>query len=308
MNIPLHHCIRPGIVQFMAFPATMKGEGPVLESYHAILADDYFEVIEVTWIKDAAVRAQAKALLASAGVEVKYGAQPRLLTQKLDLNSPEAEVRGRAVAEVKFGIDEAVEQGIRDVGVLSGAEVAPASRAQAMTWLEESLVDICAYAGAREVNIVLEVFDRDIDKKCLIGPAASAREIAERVKRRQKNFGLLVDLSHIALLGESPEQALLPVQEHLVHIHIGNAYFGGNKTDPYWGDNHPSFGYPGGANDVPEIVAFLKVLFEIGYLKADGSTRGAVSFEIRPMGAIDSRVMIANAKRKLNEAWARLKL
>jgi len=96
MNIPLHHCIRPGIVQFMAFPATMKGEGPVLESYHAILADDYFEVIEVTWIKDAAVRAQAKALLASAGVEVKYGAQPRLLTQKLDLNSPDAEVRARA--------------------------------------------------------------------------------------------------------------------------------------------------------------------------------------------------------------------
>jgi len=308
MNIPLHHCIRPGIVQFMAFPATMKGEGPVLESYHAILADDYFEVIEVTWIKDPAVRAQAKAMLASAGVEVKYGAQPRLLTQKLDLNCADAEVRARAVAEVKLGIDEAVEQGIRDVGVLSGAEVSPADRAQAMTWLEESLVDICAYAAPRGVTIVLEVFDRDIDKKCLIGPAASAREIAERVKRQQKNFGLLVDLSHIVLLGESPEQALLPVKDHLMHVHIGNAYFDGNKADPYWGDNHPSFGYPGGANDVPEIVAFLKVLFQIGYLKADGSTRGAVSFEIRPMGTIDSRVMIANAKRKLNQAWARLKL
>ncbi len=305
MNIPLHHVIRPGIIHFMAFPSTMKGEGPILETCRQILVDDFFEVIEITWIKDPAVRAKVKSLLASAGVEVKYGGQPRLLTQKLDLNSADEASRRRAVEEIKRAVEEAAEMGVRDVGLLSGSDVAPAERPAAMDRLENSLVELCRHAAKFGCNIVLEVFDRDIDKKCLIGPADTAREIAERVKRSCKNFGLMVDLSHIPLLGESPAQALQPVRDHVAHIHIGNAYFKDRK-DLAWGDQHPRFGYPGSANDVPEIVAFLRELFTIGYLRADGSRRGAVSFEIKPVGDEDSTVMIAAAKRKLLEAWATL--
>jgi hypothetical protein len=40
MNPPLHHIIQPGIVRFMAFPATIKGEGPVLETLRQIPADE----------------------------------------------------------------------------------------------------------------------------------------------------------------------------------------------------------------------------------------------------------------------------
>ncbi len=289
----------------MAFPATMKGEGPILETCHQILADDFFEVIEITWIKDPAVRAKVKGLLATAGVEVKHGGQPRLLTQKLDLNSADETARLRAIDEIKRAVEEAAEMGIKDVGLLSGADVAPAQRPAAMNRLENSLVELCRHAAGFGCNIVLEVFDRDIDKKCLIGPAATAREIAERVKRSCTNFGLMVDLSHIPLLGESPAQALQPVREHIAHIHIGNAYFKDRK-DPAWGDQHPRFGYPGSANDVPEIVAFLRELFEIGYLRTDGTRRGAVSFEIKPVGDEDPTVMIAASKRKLIEAWANL--
>jgi sugar phosphate isomerase/epimerase len=305
MNIPLHHVIRPGIIHFMAFPATMKGEGPILETCRQILADDFFEVIEITWIKDPATRAKVKSLLAGAGVEVKYGAQPRLLTQKLDLNSADEAARRRAIEEIKRAVEEAAEMGIRDVGLLSGSDVAPAQRPAAMDRLENSLVELCRHAAKSGGNIVLEVFDRDVDKKCLIGPADTAREIAERVKRSCKNFGLMVDLSHIPLLGETPAQALQPVREHVVHIHIGNAYFK-DRQDPAWGDQHPRFGYPGGANDVPEIVAFLRELFAIGYLQTDGKRRGAVSFEIKPVGDEDPTVMIAAAKRKLLEAWVKL--
>jgi sugar phosphate isomerase/epimerase len=305
MNIPLHHVIRPGIVHFMAFPATMNGEGPVLETCRQILADEFFEVIEISWIKDPAIRASVKAMIASAGVEAKHGAQPRLLTQKLDLNSADEPMRQRAIDEVKRAIAEAAELGIRDVGLLSGSDVVPAERLAAMDRLENSLVQLCRHAAESGCNIVLEVFDRDIDKKCLIGPAPVAREIAERVKRTCLNFGLMVDLSHIPLLGESPAQALQPVRDHVAHIHIGNAY-SQNRQDPAWGDQHPRFGYPGSANDVPEIVAFLRELFAIGYLRADGARRGAVSFEIKPVGDEDPTVMLAAAKRKLLAAWAEL--
>jgi sugar phosphate isomerase/epimerase len=305
MNIPLHHVIRPGIVHFMAFPATMNGEGPVLETCRQILADEFFEVIEISWIKDPAVRAKVKAMISSADVEAKHGAQPRLLTQKLDLNSADEPMRQRAIDEVKRAIAEAAELGIRDVGLLSGSDVVPAERLAAMDRLENSLVQLCRHAAGSGCNIVLEVFDRDIDKKCLIGPAPVAREIAERVKRTCLNFGLMVDLSHIPLLGESPAQALQPVRDHVAHIHIGNAY-SQNRQDPAWGDQHPRFGYPGSANDVPEIVAFLRELFAIGYLRADGARRGAVSFEIKPVGDEDPTVMLAAAKRKLLAAWAEL--
>jgi sugar phosphate isomerase/epimerase len=307
MNTPLQHIIRPGIVHFMAFPATIKGEGPILETCRQILADPYFEVLEISWIKDPAIRAQVKAMIANAGVEAKYGAQPRLLTQKLDLNSADETMRQRAVAEIKLAVDEAAELCIRDVGLLSGSDAPAAGRPAAMERLEKSLVEICRYASERGLNIALEVFDCETDKKCLIGPAAAALEIAQRVKRSCGNFGLMIDLSHIPLLGESPTQALVPVREHIAHIHIGNAYCK-DRTDPVWGDNHPCFGYPGSANDVPEIVEFLRVLFQIGYLKADGSTRGNVSFEIKPLPGEDSIVMIAAAKRKLGEAWAQLTL
>ena len=58
----------------MAFPATIKGEGPILETIRQILADDNFGVLELSWIKDTAVRTQVKAMIASSGVEAKYGA------------------------------------------------------------------------------------------------------------------------------------------------------------------------------------------------------------------------------------------
>ena len=165
MKIPLHNVIRPGIVQFMAFPSTIKGEGPILETCRQILTDDFFEVIEITWVKDSSTRAKVKSMLASAGVEVKYGAQPRLLTQKLDLNSADESARQSAIEEIKRAVEDAAEMGIRDVGLLSGSDVAPADRPAAMDRLENSLVELCRHAAKSGGNIVLEVFDRDIDKK-----------------------------------------------------------------------------------------------------------------------------------------------
>jgi sugar phosphate isomerase/epimerase len=304
MKEPLHHYVRPGIVHFMAHPV-IKGEGPIIESLTELLADPFFEVIEISWIKDPAVRAEAKALLDSSGVSVKYGAQPRLLTQGLDINSLDAATRERAVAEMKAGLDEAAEMGITDFGLLSGPYPGAENEAAAMDALTASMNEVCAYASDRGISVALEVFDRAIDKKCLIGPADSAREIAERVKATHPSFGLMVDLSHIPLLSESPAEALQPVQDHLVHIHIGNAYMD-DQGDPAYGDMHPRFGYPGSANDVPEIVTFLNELFKIGYLKRDGSTRAAISFELKPVGAENPRTMIANGQRKLIEAWSQV--
>lgn len=285
----------------MAYPVG-SGEGPIIESLNAILTDCFFEIIEVSWFKNAILRRRAAQLLTSSGIEVRYGAYPRLLTQALSLNSLVEHCRRRAVVDMCHGIDEALELGAKQFGLMSGPYEGDAKALACMDALEQSLIEICEYASRHDVKVLLEPFDRTVDKKCLIGPVDSVREIPERVAKYHQNFGLTIDLSHIPLLGESPSQALRPVAKYVSHAHIGNCCLS-PPDDPAYGDKHPRFGYPNGVNDVKQIAEFLQELFDIGYLQRAGNEPKGVSFEIKPVGDEDSAVMIAGAKRKLCAAW-----
>ena len=97
----------------------------------------------------------------------------------------------------------------------------------------------------------------------------------------------------------------MPIKEYLVHAHIGNCVVA-DLSLPGYGDLHPRFGFPGGENDVDEVIRFLKVLMAVGFLNERNSP--IVSFEVKPFGDEDPDIVIANAKRTLNEAWARLDL
>jgi sugar phosphate isomerase/epimerase len=149
--------------------------------------------------------------------------------------------------------------------------------------------------------VILEVFDYDIDKKSLIGPAQLAGKFAREIRTRHENFGLMVDLSHLPLLREKPEEAILPVKDYLMHAHMGNCVIK-DPALPAYGDMHPRFGFPAGENDVEQLAGFLQVLMDIGFLGE--KKRPIVSFEVRPFGDEEPEIVIANAKRTLNEAWA----
>jgi sugar phosphate isomerase/epimerase len=111
----------------------------------------------------------------------------------------------------------------------------------------------------------------------------------------------MVDLSHLPIIHESAHQSLIPVKDYIIHAHMGNCMMK-DKNDPAYGDAHPRFGYPGGENDVEELVEYLKVLLEIGYLNP--GNRRILSFEVKPVGDEDPDIVVANAKRVLNLAWA----
>ncbi|MCF8043905.1 MAG: hypothetical protein K9K65_02725 [Desulfarculaceae bacterium] len=106
----------------------------------------------------------------------------------------------------------------------------------------------------------------------------------------------------LCLLGETPRQTLEPVAEHLMAAHIGNAVT--DEGMPGYGDYHPIFGTPGSVNDVPEVLEFLRVPKDIGFW--DGQKRPMVSFEIKPMEGQDPELVVANAQRVMNLAWAQL--
>jgi sugar phosphate isomerase/epimerase len=303
MQESLHKFMKVGIIHFMAYPNTMKGEGPILDTVKKIAVDDYFDVVEISWIKDPEARKAVKKALDTAHMTVAYGGQPRLLTQGLNINDTDEDGRKKALATLIEGIDEAYEMGAAGFAFLSGKYEA-ARLEDAYQALLKSTRELCAYAKSKgNLKIVHEVFDFDIDKKSLIGPASLAKRYAADIRKEYDNFGLMVDLSHLPLIRESAKEAILPIKEYLVHAHIGNCVVK-SKDLPAYGDQHPRFGFPGGENDTAEVIDYLKVLLEIGFLNEKNPP--ILSFEVKPVGDEDPDLVVANAKRVLNRAWALL--
>ena len=310
MQEPIDKYFHVGLIHPMAYPEVIKGEGPILETLKKILDDEYFGAVEVTWMKDDAVRVEAAKMLKCAHVDVIFAGQPPLLTQKLDLNAADEAERQKAIDQCKNSVDQAYELGAGILALLSGPDPGEADRAAATGRLADSLIQICKYAESKAsdkpLTVSLETFDRTIDKKCLIGPTDEAVALAARVKAECGNFGLTVDLSHQPLLGESINHMVVKASEHLVHTHIGNCAMS-DTASPAYGDQHPAFGCDGGENDIEEVADFLRCLIDIGFFKKELPTSmPVVSFEVKPLAGEDSDIVVAGAKRVLNEAWARV--
>lgn len=303
MNESIYSYMNVGLIHFMAYPDTMKGEGPILDTIRKICVDDYFNAIEITWIKDAEVRKKAKKMLDSSHMMVAYGSQPRLLTTGLNINDIHEKGRIKALETLKEGIDEAYEMGAVGFAYLSG-NYNDEKKEEAFLALVKSTHELCAYAKSKgSMRVVLEIFDYDVDKKSLIGPVYMAKRLAELITVEYDNFGLMVDLSHLPLVRETAIEAIVPIKDYLVHAHMGNCVVK-DISLPAYGDAHPRFGFPGGENDVEELVEYLRVLKDIRFLNKQKPP--IVSFEIKPFGDEDPDIVVANAKRTLNVAWCRL--
>lgn len=299
-----------GIVHPMAFPGTAEGEGPIIETLSRIAADSFFSAVEVTQMKDAKVRAEAARMLATSGMDVIFAAQPALLRQGLSLCDLAPGKRQKAVGACKAMIDQAYELGASILALMSGPDPGESSRPQATEALVDSLKQLCSDAqektSERMLTISLENFDRDVDKRSLIGPTQEAAQVAEAVKGEYSNFGLTIDLSHQPLLRESVDEMVLSAVDHLVHVHVGNCV-AEDSANPAYGDRHPRFGVPGGAVGVEELKRFLEALVYGGYFKRNTpTTMPVVSFEVCPGENESPDLVIANAKRALTQAWARL--
>lgn len=299
MQQSIHKYFKIGLVQYMAYPPVNHG---LLESVKKITCDDYFDAIEITWVGDAQLRAQVKRMLEVSHMTVCYAAQPRLLNSGLNANHLDEAQRQKAEVVLMETIDEAELLGSKGVAFLSGK------------WRKETLDDsysqllkttrnICDYARTKDMTIELEVFDYDIAKASLIGPAVLAARFAADIRQAHSNFGLLIDLSHIPLTYEKSEFVVRTLRPFLTHFHIGNTVCTDPSAEGY-GDDHQRFGFPGGSNDVDQVLEFLRVLKNEGFFNARDPY--VLSFEVKPWKDEDPDIVLANAKRVLNRAWALL--
>jgi sugar phosphate isomerase/epimerase len=303
MKESIHKYFKVGLISFMAYPANMRGEDPqVAEVIKKITRDDYFDAVEVNWIKDPETRGAVKKLLESSHLTVCYGAQPRLLTTGLNANHLDEGERQKAEATLREAVDEAEFLGSGGIAFLSGkwaAETKERSYAQ----LLKTTRNLCDYAGPKGMNIELEVFDYDIAKASLIGPAPLAARFAADMRQSHRNFGLLIDLSHIPMTYETPEFVVRTLKPYLTHFHLGNTVCADPKAEGY-GDEHQRFGFPGGSNDTKQVLEYLRVLKNEGFFNAEAPY--VFSFEVKPWKDEDPDTVVANAKRVLNRAWALL--
>jgi sugar phosphate isomerase/epimerase/DhnA family fructose-bisphosphate aldolase class Ia len=321
------------LVHFMAYPgpgstrSVARGEAReeyLIRTMKKVLDDPYFGGIEVTRIKDRAVRAQVAKLLSASGKQVTFSAQSIQMQNEdgliapTDISSVDEVQRRLAVDRLKEYILEAYELGAWQFALVSGQDPGTEGglrlREQARLALARSLDELCTFSaeegqrlGRDPLVITLETFDRRPEpgfKNQLIGPAEEAIEVARMVRDvyGHKSFGLMYDLSHmpmiqgISLDPETPEvlRALAP---YLNHVHLGTCVL--DKEDPLRGDFHPPFGYPGGVVDSEMMGAFVKALKAIDY-------RGGIGFEVSPYGRDQSDSVVAEAKTWLDIARNRI--
>ena len=296
MRESIHKYFKIGTIQWMSFPR-MDGK----ESLMTVARDDFFDAIEINVNKVGGFMEEAKAILDQSHLKVCYGAQPALLGPKLNPNAVDEEARQKAEAALIESVDKAEYFGAKGIAFLSG-KWAEETKEENYRQLLKTTVNVCRYAAAKNMNVELEVFDYDVDKASLIGPAPLAARFAADMRTLCPNFGLLVDLSHFPICYESAKDVIRTCRPYITHLHFGNAV-----ADPAaegYGDLHQRLGYPNSANDIPELYDFLKVLKEEGFFNAEDPM--VLSMEVLPTKDEDELIVLANTKRCLNRAWAML--
>ena len=296
MKDPIQKYFQIGTIQWMSHPPVNY---PLLESVKSLACDPYFTALEVTKVADDGTRAAMKKILEQSHMKVCYGAQPRLLGSGLNPNDINEEGRKKAEATLIEAIDEAEYLGAKGIAFLAGKwEIE--TKNQAYSQLLKTTRNLCDYAAKKDMMIEIEVFDYDMDKAALIGPAPYAAQFAADMRITHNNFGLLVDLSHFPTTYESSKFVVQTLRPYITHFHIGNAVV--EKGCEAYGDQHPRFGFPNSANDVEELVDFFTVLKEEGFFNAKNPY--VLSLEVKPWGDEDGDIILANTKRVIDRVWA----
>lgn len=296
-QIDKYFCL--GTLQWMSYPPARYG---YVDPVKQLCRDGFFGAIELGHIPDDSEREQIRDMLASSNMRVFHGAHPVLLKGGFNPNSIDETERLAAQKVLFEAVDEASYIGAEGMAFLSG-KWNPVHREEMLDQLVKTTRAVCKYALHKGIMVNLEVFDYDVDKAVLIGPAPLAARYAEVVSHSCPNFGLLVDLSHIPITHEDSRGVIGTLKPYIRHLHIGNAVL--KPGAPAYGDKHPRFNFPNSVNSVEKLRDFFLALQQEGFLRPD--QRMVMSTEVSPYGNEDADIVLAGSKRVITEAWAMLK-
>lgn len=290
-----------GVVQnLLAFPGWRGETEEGLEISKMLLGDPFFGVVEIGWISNPDYRKQIRNRVLKSGKEVTYGCGPVVFGEGLDINSRDEPLRKKSVERLKELADDALDYGAKILLITSGKNVEPDKRGEAFRIVTDSFEEVCRFCREIRPNnplvVAVELFDSEIDKKLLLGPVDYAVMLAARIVKRNPNFALSIDLSHIPLMGLAAEEAVRGCMTFLQHVHVGNCVLR-DVNHPQYGDKHPMFGIPGGENGRGQVQDFFRILDKVGYTRKRVPTRRPVAIaEIMPAPEDDIAKIVENIK------------
>ena len=282
---------RLGVVHYASFPKCRDDEAIFWTTLERLLADpalgavELHTFLEAGWLKriSRAFEAHNRQLLLSAG--------PRLLDEE-GICSVDRTSRRSAVDLCMSLIDMAMEVSASSLMLISGKDPGSTKRSSAWAALEESLVELCEYARqAGPLRLSLETFARSSPPFQLVGPTVEAIPFADRISKSHKNFGLTIDLSHLAQLGEDPVASVQSLGARVRHLHLSTCLVTPGQAPA--GDFHLSFGAPGVSVTLQDASRALAVA------ASSSDDEVVVSVEVRPQAGEDASHVFEQSRSDL---------
>lgn len=301
-----------GIVVSASFPDLGSGSGPIFEKLDYVLDTHLFRVVEITYRNTEQGFIDLQQYLNRKGIRTVYLAPSAIQERKLDPNSQEEIKRQEAVGVLKTFVEWAYFLRAEKLMICSGPDPGPTDREKAKRQLIKSLNELLEWTHQlREdylLELILENFDRELQKKRLLGPTHESVELIMEVKKNFENISLILDQSHLRQLNENSRESLSLAKACLGHVHLANCLLR-DRSHPQWGDGHPAFNMEGSELGTDDIVGMLHTLFQIGYLKEGGGDKlPTISLEVKPSPPdSDPHATFRDTCNTFLEAWRRFK-
>lgn len=309
MKEPLRSVARLGFCHHTFFPCKDDPELHV-DTLPRIVARDDVEVIDLTIPYGDRYRERAIRLVKGCGKAICYDGY-LMPTRKIPLGTLSPTERAQILVLAKEQVDVAYEVGAFLFMQSVGADPGPEQRSRAYEGLSEYIRELSAYMrrrgsalGMQPISFAVELMDREIDRKSLCGPTAEVVAYLDRLVSAVPEVGLVPDMAHVPLMRETFEQTLVESRRYIKHIHVGNC-IQQDRSHPWWGDQHPPIGIPGGEVDVPELRRILGTLWDLGYLGP--AARGTLTLEIRAFPGKTVEETIVDNLGRLEQAWRELR-
>ena len=164
------------------------------------------ELLDIFWSDAERELPAVKTRIADAGLEAAVYSISNNFIQ------PEAEARSQELADLKRGVDIALDLGVNTVRVFSGSAREGVSQEAGMGWILEGLSAGAAYAESRGVSLALENHGK------FAGRGDQVRDIIDAVNSPALRVNL--DTGNFLPVGQNPREAARQLADMVILAHL----------------------------------------------------------------------------------------